>query len=167
MSDNTDSPPEDTDADDEGNSAQPTEVASGTTVADTDGVENREVTKIPNQHPQATPAQGVAGGGGSSPGGADNLEQEDLRVLIGRHISTNLVQNELDGDVSDELAELLTLAAGRGALQAFNFVQGQLYGDLDENAQNIVFEQTITNPIKQNVIQQLRNLQQQQAEQNN
>lgn len=181
MTEDTDSTP------DEGDNVEPAEVESHATVDDPDELRHLKDEEVPNHDgnmpPEHQGGQGMGPGGGMNAAGLaalaqqagggngsaknDNLEQHDLDVLIGHHIRTNLVQNELGGDVPDDLKEVITISAARGALQALNFVQGQLYGDLDKNAQNIVFENTITDPIKQEMIEELRKRNQQQAEQNN
>jgi len=175
MTEDTDSIPHEDD------DIEPVGDASHATVDDPDELDHVEDWEVPNRDgnmpPEHQGGQGMGPGGGMNAAGLaalaqqavggngsaknDNLEQHDLGVLIGHHIQTNLVQNELGGEVSDEIEELLTITAARGAIQALDFIQRQLYGDLDENAQNIAFENTITDPIKQEMIEELRKRNQQ------
>jgi len=178
MTEDSDSTP------DEGDDVEPVGDASHATVDDPDELGHVEGEEVPNHDGTVSPGrqggQATGQGGTMNPAelaaleqkagangaaGNDNLEQKDLTVLIGNHIQSTLVQNELGGDVSDEIKEILTIAAARGAMQSLTLVQRQLYGDLDENAQNIVFENTITDPIKQEMVEMLRKRNQQRAEQ--
>lgn len=90
-------------------------------------------------------------GGPSSTGSAEPPEiDDDLDVVIARMVLREMQQQYLpdDEDPPERLITLMGKAAELGAYRHQQILRRHLFGHLDENAQDLVFDQTIGEPMK-------------------
>jgi|APHM01.1.fsa_nt_gi hypothetical protein len=85
---------------------------------------------------------------------------EELTVFIARAVLGEMQQQHLpeDEELSERLQQVITKAAELGAHQHQQLIKTHLFGHLDENAQDIVFDQTMVEPIKDEIAQELKQM---------
>lgn len=85
---------------------------------------------------------------------------EDLKMFTARAVVRQIQQQHLseDSEPSEKLLQLIMKAAELGAYQHQQFMKTRLFGHLDENAQDIVFNQTMLEPIKDEIAKEVKQM---------